>query len=51
MLQSFPPVRLAALDIVSEDLMPFVSSLTVNVIIVGAAYLEDARRRLEILLD
>ena len=37
--------------IVSEDLMPFVSSLTVNVIIVGAAYLEDARRRLEILLD
>ena len=29
----------------------FESSLTVNVIIVGSAYLEDARRRLEILLD
>ena len=48
---NMPAFKNAGTVIVSEDLMPFVSSLTVNVIIVGAAYLEDARRRLEILLD
>ena len=41
---NMPAFKNAGTVIVSED-------LTVNVIIVGAAYLEDARRRLEILLD
>ncbi len=47
---NMPAFKNAGTVVVSEDLMPFVSSLTANVIIVGAAYLEDARRRLEALL-
>lgn len=48
---NMPAFENAGTVIVSEDLMPFVSSLTINVIIVDAAYLEDVRRLLETLLD